>query len=132
MFSTPADLGIVAYALVKADGTTPDLNSGVTVTHPATGEFQITLPGDPGQQEPLQEGQGGPGTPASPVRDLILVTPYHTPNITYTVSEPSAFVKQINLFTNAGAPFDASFFLLILRSLISPPMDGQGNYIAPA
>ena len=34
MFSTPANLGIVAYALVKGYfGDTPDLNSGISVIH---------------------------------------------------------------------------------------------------
>jgi hypothetical protein len=46
MFATPANLGIVAYAQINEDGSTPDINSGVTVTfEPSHPTYTIKLPG---------------------------------------------------------------------------------------
>ena len=129
MFSTPADLGIVAYAKVNQDGSSPDLNSGVAtdlVFNP-TPYYTITLPGDPVQQEPLQEGQS-----KSPARDLSFITPYDASAVTFQIHDISDFIKQVTFFDTTGSPAEANFYVLILRSLISPPTDAQGNYIAPA
>jgi hypothetical protein len=82
-FST-ANTALFAYALVEPDGTSPDLNSGVTTSRIDVGVYEIVLPGDPGTQEILQEGQGGPFTEipqyggsqfAGVMRDLIFVSP---------------------------------------------------------
>jgi len=128
MISMPANLGIVAYALVRQDGTTPDLNSGVAVAHTAPGVYRIKLPGDPTLQEPLQEGQS-----SIPARDLILVTPFDSPRVSFHAYDVSDYEKEVSFFdTLIGAPHDAGFYILILRSLLSPPTDANGNYIAPA
>ena len=141
MFSTPADLGIVAYALVRPSsgpggagvGDTSELNSGITANWVATGICDITLPGDPSQDEPLQEGQSN-----VPRRDILLITPCDVGAlpICFSVGPPASpasptYTKRI-FFTNAGTLYSLSFTILILRSLISPPQDAQGNYIAPA
>ena len=131
MISMPANLGIVAYALVRSDGTTPDLNSGVTVAHTGPGVYRIKLPGDPNLQEPLQEGQS-----SIPARDLILVTPFASPRVTFNAYDVSDYEKEVTFFdtipSSMQAPHDAGFYILILRSLLSQPMDANGNYIAPA
>ena len=136
MFSTPADLGIVAYALVRPSngpggagvGDTSELNSGITANWSSTGVCDITLPGDPVQQEPLQEGQSW-----QPCRDLILITPCFTGTPTYyCVNDVSDFIKRVFFYGPAGTLISVSFTIIILRSLISPPQDAQGNYIAPA
>jgi hypothetical protein len=139
MFSTPADLGIVAYALVRPSngpggvgvGDTSELNSGVTANWSGTGVCDITLPGDPTQQEPLQLGQGGPS--GVPCRDLILITPCYTGQpVYYCVNDISPFDKRVFFYDYAGSLASVSFTIIILRSLISPPQDAQGNYLAPA
>ena len=86
MFSTPANLGIVAYALVRGHfGDTPDLNSGISVIHtPGSGSYDIVLPGDPSAQEPLQEGQS-----VSPERDIVIITPMNGGPLAYFASTPS-------------------------------------------
>lgn len=129
MFSTPANLGIVAYAKVNLDGNSLDLNSGVVtarITSPSP-YYTITLPGDPTQQEPLQEGQS-----KIPARDLIFITPYEGAPVTFQIHDISDFIKQVSFTDLAGNPAETNFYVLILRSLISPPTDAQGNYIAPA
>jgi hypothetical protein len=40
-----ANLAVVAYASVKANGSSPDTNSGVTTAWVSTGVYDITLPG---------------------------------------------------------------------------------------
>ena len=130
MFSTPADLGIVAYGLVNSNGSTPDLNSGVKILHVNTGIFDIVLPGDPSQQEPLQEGQSD-----SPQRDIVLITPFDSGPVFWwipSISPPNNFVRRVQFLSPALSAVDVSFSFVILRSLISPPQDAQGNYIAPA
>jgi hypothetical protein len=131
MFSTPADLGIVAYAQINGDGTSPDLNSGVTVTHVSQGVYDVTLPGDPSLQEPLQEGQKKSAS-AYPTRDMILVTAYEPTPRFYSIQVTSDFTQRISFWDNTVTLADTIFAILILRSLISPPQDAQGNYIAPA
>ena len=138
MFSMHANLGLVAYALVRPAtgrggagvGDTSELNSGVTANWYSTGICDVTLPGDPSQQEPLQEGQS-----RSPRRDLVLITPCDvgdTP-ISYAIEEKSDYTRRIYFsLSTTGMPFSPSFTILILRSLISPPVDASGNPLAPA
>lgn len=138
MFSMHANLGIVAYALVRPAtgrggagvGDTSELNSGVTANWFSTGICDVTLPGDPNQQEPLQEGQS-----RSPRRDLVLITPCDlaSTSVSYGVVETSDYTRRIYFtISSTGTPFSPSFTILILRSLISPPTDANGNYTAPA
>ena len=125
MFSTPANLGIVAYGKVLADGSTPDLNSGVTIDHtPNTGLYVIHLPGDPTLQEPLQEGQSN-----SPQRDLLFVMPCDSGLVYFfetTLSPPSDFKRAVQFVAPPSQAIDVNFSFLLLRSLISPPVDDSG------
>jgi hypothetical protein len=133
MFATPANLGIVAYAQVKFDGSTPDINSGVTVTLssstvPDMGTYTIKLPGgdansNPDLQAPLQEGQK-----ANPCRVLVFITPLQTDE-TYYLEQMDDYTFQVQFTPSLLTP--AAFNLLILRSLISPPTDENGTQ-APA
>jgi hypothetical protein len=150
-FST-ANLALVAYALVESDGTSPDLNSGITTTKLDSGTYEMVLPGDPGQQAVLQEGQGGPFTEvpqyggteyAGVMRDLIFVSPILRGNVystmdggfPYLIEQRSPFVIRVYFFMSRVSPLtahDSAFSFMVLRSTINPPQDDSGNYIAPA
>ena len=131
MFATPANLGIVAYAQVNADGSTPNINSGIEVSYAAP-IYTIKLPGgdslgNPDPKAILQEGQK-----ANPCRVLVFITLLQSDSITY-------YLEQLNDYTFAIEFSDllehfttANFNILILRSLISPPTDENGDYISPA
>jgi hypothetical protein len=130
MFATPANLGIVAYAQVNADGNTPDLNSGVKVTYSAP-FYTIKLPGgdsldNPDPSSPLQEGQK-----ASPCRDLVFITLLQSDSITYYLEQPNDYTFTIEFSDLHGTHTTANFNILILRSLISPPTNEDGTQ-APA
>jgi hypothetical protein len=51
-FST-ANLALAAYALVKSNGTSPDMNSGVITRKVATGVYEVVLPGSDDSQAVL-------------------------------------------------------------------------------
>ena len=127
MFSMHANLGLVAYALIRADGTSPELNSGIKTSHLQTGIYKIVLPGDPNSQEPLQEEQS-----CIPRRDIVIITPCEGLPLCYTVQAPSDSERFIIFVDSGGLQQDTDFSILILRSLISPPTDANGNPIAPA
>ena len=123
-FST-ANLALVAYAYVKSDGTSPDMNSGMTTTRLGigSGAYQVTLPGSETVQpsSTLQEGQ---------FNDLILVTPNHGQPLMVSTGDSSEFVKQIN-FSNNSSPQDSAFAIVILRSTIPRPTGSDGNQNGP-
>ena len=125
MFSTPARLGILGYARVLPDGSTPYINSGLTISRQGTGNYWITFPGGPGQ-EPLQEGQ------LVGHADLIFLTPLLDFCILSVIAEPSDFIRivtAIDSITNKAV--DCEFHVLILRTIVPPPVDASGNQIAP-
>ena len=122
-----ANLGLVAYALVRADGTSPELNSGISTNHVQTGIYKIVLPGDPSSQEPLQEEQS-----CIPRRDIVVITPCEGLPLCYTVDAPSDSERVVIFVDSTGATQDTDFSIIILRSLISPPTDANGNPTAPA
>ena len=113
-----ANMAIVAYASVKADGFSPDMNSGIKTALVSTGVYEITLPGDPAGQAPLQEGQ-------EVYRDLILATVKNVSGVTINavdVAGSSGLIKRINTcFSPTTNPQNVDFDILILRTLISPP-----------
>ena len=130
MFATPANLGMVAYAQVNSDGSTPDLNSGLEISYSAP-IYTITLPGgdamgNPDLQAPLQEGQK-----ANPCRVLVFITLLQSDSITYYLEQPNDYTFTIEFSDLHGAHTTANFNILILRSLISPPPDEDGTQ-APA
>ena len=134
-FST-ANLAVVAYALVKANGDTPEMNSGLKIGHPVAGSYTITLPGDLSVQGnlPLQQGQGNENSGLDWRRDLILVTPTRGVPLMVATNDLTAFIKTVQ-FTNQGptAPVltDTDFAILILRSTIPTPTDSNGNKDGP-
>ena len=130
-FST-ANLSVVAYALVKADGSTPEMNSGVKVDHVGTGSYNITLPGDESVQGnlPLQQGQGNDNTGPNWRQDLILVTPTHNGPLMVSTNDQTDFIKNV-FFASASSPVNTDFAVVILRSTIPTPTDSSGNQDGP-
>jgi len=62
-----------------------------------------------------------------------LITPCYTGRpVYYCVNDGSPFDKRVFFYDYTGSLVSVSFTIIILRSLISPPQDAQGNYIAPA
>lgn len=122
-FST-ANLSVVAYALVKADGTSPEINSGVKTSLVDIYEgsyYNLVLPGNENvaKTTTLQQGQGDPKTKFR--KDLIFVTPIgDTPQETATF-DTDEFTKQINIQGNA-----CDFAVMILRPTIPTPTDSDG------
>jgi hypothetical protein len=129
-FST-ANMAVVAYALVKADGTSPEINSGVETTRlggPGTGYYAIILPGNPSQQEVLQQGQGDP---ISGFRhDLIFACPINGGALTVGTGYTGEFIRTIQIENNAGG-LDSDFAVMILRTTIPTPTDSSGNQDGP-
>ena len=113
-----ANMAIVAYASVKANGSSLDMNSGIKTAQVSTGVYEITLPGDPAGQAPLQEGQ-------EVYRDLILATVKNVSGVTISavdVAGSSGLIKRIvTCFSPTTNPQNVDFDILILRTLISPP-----------
>lgn len=126
MLSLPANLGIVAYARVRANGSTPYINSGVTVRRVSKGQYEVTLPGAPAGQEPLQEGQQVAHS------DLIFLTPILTPTATgCVIDEPDEFTRVILFTNNSGQATDTEFNFLMLRVIHPIPVDANGNQLGP-
>jgi hypothetical protein len=127
MISMPANLGIVAYAMVRADGSSPELNSGITTVRVQPGVYKTVLPGNSTSQESLQEEQS-----SFPRRDMIVITPCEGLPLSYTVQAPSNSERLIFFVDSSMQPQDTDFSILVFRSVISPPVDASGNYTAPA
>jgi len=129
MFSMPANLGIVGYARVKMDGSTPNINSGLTITRIGMGQYNIVLPGaPPPPDEPLQEGQ------QVAHQDLIFITPLLTlPPPAFCISDEPNDYTRVVLFTNTPSTQsqDTEFDILVLRTVLSAPLDANGNQTAP-
>jgi hypothetical protein len=125
-FST-AELAVVAYALVKADGTSGEINSGVSTIRLSAGIFNVILPGSENMvlTEPLQQGQGDPKT--GPRKDLILVTVYGDNPVGFSTVDIDEYTKQI-LF-NGGT--DTDFAIVILRPTIPTPTGSSGAQNGP-
>lgn len=107
-----AGLAIVAYGEVLADGTSPNLNSGVATARTAAGQYTITLP-----TGKLQSG----------TRDLMLVTPkVLSPTgvpVSHSIDDSDVAIKRVAMYV--GSPLatfaDCEFGFVILRSLVTPP-----------
>lgn len=104
-------LGIVAYAQVNVDGSTPGLNSGISVSNPAAGVYECVLPQD-----------------EDPIRTLIFIQPYiegivggiMISKYAFGVANGSANDRTIEVqFTTPGGVFtNHAFNILILRSIV--------------
>ncbi len=106
-----AGLAVVAYAEVLADGTSPNVNSGVATARTAAGQYTVTLPAGK-----LQSG----------VRDLMFVTPKGTITSTpfsHKVDDSDPAIKRVAIY--GGQPLatfaDSDFSVLIVRSIVTPP-----------
>jgi hypothetical protein len=111
-----AGLAVVAYGEVLADGTSPNLNSGVTTARTSAGLYTITLPANK-----LQSG----------VRDLMFVTPKGAITATpfsHKIDDSDPAVKQVAIY--GGAPLttfaDSEFSFVIFRSIVNPPTGSPG------
>jgi hypothetical protein len=124
MFST-ANLSLVAYAHVAADGTSNSINSGLVVTKIGTGVYNLLLPGKADAQEPLQLGQV---TAPSP-EDLVVVTPTFGEPMRFSVAASDTYNRQIYFANTAGAA-DSAFNVLIFRSQLSIPTK-NGTQVGP-
>jgi hypothetical protein len=126
-----ARLALVAHAFVNADGTSPDINSGVITSRDPTGYYVITLPGSRTSQTSLQEGQS-----ISPMQRLTLVTGSpppdeaplgileHSPTI--QVQDVDDYVTRVHI-TDSNGDYEAeAFSILIYRPVISAPLDTNG------
>lgn len=105
----------LAYVHVNEDGTSPDLNSGVTTSTPANGVYRVNLPANLGQaasRRPLIFIQISQGSTSN-----LLGSYYLWVNDTLLEIYIWAFGGGISALT--PAPFD----LMILRSTLSPPLN---------
>lgn len=129
-FST-AELAVVAYALVKADGTSGEINSGVGTTYlSGPNAYNIILPGSENVAvtEQLQQGQGDPKTGNR--KDLIFVTPIGPDPGWVSTKDVSEFVKQIKIVLLSEA-VRTDFAVVILRPVVPTPTDAAGNQNGP-
>lgn len=126
MFSMPANPGIIGYARVQRDGSTPNINSGLGISRLSPGTYQIVYPGDPTNQEPQQEGQ------KVAHQDLIFLTGLLTPTaVGVVVDEPNDYTRIV-LFTNSsGQAADTEFNVIVFRSTLPVSLDANGNQSAP-
>jgi len=130
MSFSAANMAVVAYALVHADGPCPEINSGVVTTWlgSGAGHYNIILPGSENMTdtEPLQQGQGDPKTGYR--KDLILVTPIGTGAPGVSTVDQDEFTKQIWLGVEGR---QCDFAVVILRPTIPTPVDNNGNQNGP-
>jgi len=109
-----APLAYVAYAqVVGADGTSPNLNSGVTTARLSTGSYTVTLPSNPaGQSLGLGSSPG----------DLIFVQPIADSPVAFAAVEDDTnqLVKHIYLGIPGTTAVDCDFNVLICRSMLTP------------
>jgi hypothetical protein len=106
-----AGLAIVAYGEVLADGTSPNLNSGVVTGKTGTGQFTVTLPANKQQ---------------SGTRDLMFVCPKGTLTATpfsHKIDDSDPAIKRVAIY--GGSPLttlaDCEFSFVIFRSIVQPP-----------
>jgi hypothetical protein len=106
-----AGIAIVAYAEVLADGTSPNMNSGVTTGRTSAGLYTVTLPANLGQSD---------------ARMQAIVTPKGTITgvpVSHSVDDSDPFIKQVAIYK--GSPLatlaDSAFNVLIIRTITPPP-----------
>ena len=112
-----AGMAIVAYGEVLADGTSPNMNSGVATARTATGQYTVTLP-----VNKLQSGN----------RDIMVVTPKVIPSlgipVSHSVDDSDPAVKKVAIY--GGSPLttfaNCEFSFIIFRSIVTPPALSPG------
>jgi hypothetical protein len=100
-----AGLAIVAYAEVASDGTSANINCGVTTTRTGAGVYNVILPANKTQNVN---------------RDLIFVQPHGTGQMSATVGDSDPATKVVEMYKGATLA-DGDFDILILRTIITPP-----------
>lgn len=100
---TPTSEAEVAYVQVNADGSSPNLNSGVTTAKTSTGTYTVTLPAGEGQ-----------------TNDLIFVQILGSgfSSLSSKVFDTSPLIKTISISDISDSPADAPFNLIISRSTL--------------
>ena len=102
-----ASLAEVAYAqVVGTNGSTPNLNSGVTASRVGAGSYTITLPAGQGQ-----------------THDLIFVQIMGTVPLVYSsdVDDADPNIKKVYIGSSSTTAVDADFSVIIMRSMLTPP-----------
>ena len=128
-FST-ANLALVAYALVDANGNADEINSGGSIVHVGTGIYNVILPGKEGAQETLQQGQGN--APNGFRRDLIFACPAGGSPLMVGTNDTDEFTKTFQFGDGSGGtPTDTDFALVILRPTIPTPTDLNNDQDGP-
>jgi len=116
------DLATVAYVEVDSGGSSTRSNSGVVTTRFAQGTYKVILPTNLAQLEPrdliLIQGKNDVGGAGVVPKD-------------FTVDDSDPVIKTIYCFSGevgvdttppvVTTGLDSSFYLLILRTTISPP-----------
>jgi hypothetical protein len=114
-----AGLAIVAYAEVRADGSSPSTNSGIGTSKvpSTTGQYAITLPSGKVQ---------GSATLDQYPRDLVIVNPIGL-NPTTVAADPTNIPNadgsgtfHVNVYSG-GTLADGQFSILILRTVLPTP-----------
>lgn len=112
-----AGMAFVAYAEILADGTSPNMNSGVTTGRLGTGQYTLTLPTNLGQAD---------------ARMQMVITPKGHPlagtPVSYVVDDTDPLIKRIDMM--AGSPTmtlaDHAFNVLVMRTITQPPAGSPG------
>jgi hypothetical protein len=115
-----AKLALVAFAIVKPDGSSPDVNSGVLTRRISTGVYEVTLPDHLGMTTP-------------PPHEMDFVSP------ALNSYEPSGFfrcvalqnpdgsrssqVRQVSFHDASGDARDVSFNIVIYRPVTSTALN---------
>ena len=105
-----AALAIVAYAEVDGvKGDSTETNSGVTTTRQSLGKYSVALSTAAGQQAN---------------RDLIFVQAKSTGvgPVMSSVDDSAMTTKLVSFATSATTAADTSFSILVLRTVLPPPV----------
>lgn len=112
-----AGMAFVAYAEILADGTSPNMNSGVVTALVGLGQYTLTLPANLGQADNRMQ---------------MVISPKSHPlsgvPVCYEVDDTDPLIKRISMF--AGTPTmtlsNHAFNVLVLRTITQPPANSPG------
>ncbi len=107
-----AGLAVVGYAQVRADASTPDCNSGLTITKTGTGSYSLQLPPVGSDTQTLQQDNS---------RILISAIPIDSIPGSLRVINSAPNVRTIVFTDPDGGLADAAFHLIVFRTLVPPP-----------
>jgi hypothetical protein len=108
-----ASLATVGYAHVKADGSTPDCNSGLIIARTGAGVYTVSLPPVGSDVQTLQQIDD---------RVFFVVTSYSANGpLVYWINNTSPNVRTIHFDSLIGGfpmPTDSPFQLIVQRTII--------------